>query len=197
MSITKPAISHQAMTVRERGLRRYCPPEMAAPRIYLGRIPKGYAGTKRTVQHMMRLIRAGAKDFCVRQRTIDIVMQKGVRPKDYLGEIRALFEWVQRNIRYTKDPFRLEVLHSARRMLELRAGDCDDMAILLGAMLEAIGHPVRLVLVGPNPLRPRLFTHVYLEVYHKGHWIPLDPTMRHPMGWSPYTLVKKVIALER
>jgi hypothetical protein len=55
-----------------------------------------------------------------------------------LGEIKALFEWVQRNVRYTKDTFRIEVLHSAKRMLKLRAGDCDDMAILLGAMLEAI-----------------------------------------------------------
>jgi len=146
---------------------------------------------------MMRLIRAGAKDFCLRQRAIDILMQKGIRPKDYLGEIKALFEWVQQNIRYTKDPFRLEVLHSARRMLELRAGDCDDMAILLGAMLEAIGHPVRLVLAGPDPLRPRLFTHVYLEAYYKGRWIPLDPTMPHKMGWAPRVFVKKVIALER
>ena len=71
-----------------------------------------------------------------------------------LGEIKALFEWVQRNIRYTKDPFRVEVLHSPRRMLELRAGDCDDMAILLGAMLLSVGHPVRLVVTGPDPLRP-------------------------------------------
>lgn len=178
-------------------MRRYVAPVLESPKIYLGQIPKGYPGTKRTVEHIKALIRAGAKDFYVRQRAIDILLEKGVKPKDYPGEIRALFEWVQRNVRYTKDPFRVEVLHSARRMLELLAGDCDDMAILLGAMLEAIGHPVRLVLVGPFPLRPRLFTHVYLEVYHKGRWIPLDPTMPYPMGWAPRALVKEVIAIER
>lgn len=48
----------------------------------------------------------------------------------------------------------MEVLHSARRMLELRADDCDDMAILLGEMLESIGHPVRLVITGPDPRKP-------------------------------------------
>lgn len=196
-SMTELAMPRQSVTARKRSLRRYCPPEVTAPRIYLGWIPKGYPGTKRTVQHMMRLIRAGSKDFCVRQTAIDILTQKGVRAKDYLGEIKALFEWVQQNIRYTKDPFRLEVLHSARRMLELRAGDCDDMAILLGSMLEAVGHPVRLILAGPDPLRPRLFTHVYLEVYHKGRWIPLDATMPYPMGWAPRALVKKVIAIKR
>ena len=143
-------------------MRRYAPTTLTSPRISLGHIPRGYVGTLRTVGHMMVLIRAGAKDFYVRQKAIDILLERGVKPKDYLGEIKALFEWVQRNVRYTKDPFRVEVLHSARRMLELRAGDCDDMSILLSAMLESIGHPVRLVLSGPDPLRPRLFSHVYL-----------------------------------
>jgi transglutaminase-like putative cysteine protease len=71
-------------------------------------------------------------------------------------------------------------------MLELRAGDCDDMTILLAAMLKAIGHPVRLVLVGFNPKRKAVFTHIYLEAFYKGHWIPLDATMDRPMGWSPH-----------
>jgi transglutaminase-like putative cysteine protease len=80
-------------------------------------------------------------------------------------------------------------------MIELGAGDCDDMAILLGAMLQSIGHPVRLVLTGPDPLRPQLLTHVYLEVNQKGHWIPLDATMPHPPGWAPRALVKKVMVV--
>jgi Transglutaminase-like superfamily len=178
-------------------MRRYIAPPLTPPDIYLGRIPMGYAGTKRTVEHIKALIRAGAKDFYVRQKAIDILLERGVTPKDYRGEIKALFEWVQYNVRYTKDPFRVEVLHAARRMLELRAGDCDDMTILLGAMLEAIGHPVRIVLAGPDPLRPRLFTHVYLEAYDRRHWIPLDATMPYPMGWAPQGLVKEVIAMER
>lgn len=176
---------------------RYPAPPSRPPQIYLGHIPKGYPGTQKTVAHMQNLIRAGAKDFHVRQKAIDILLVKGVKAKDYLGEIKALFEWVQSNIRYTKDPFRLEVLHSPQRMLELRAGDCDDMSILLGAMLEAIGHPVRLVLAGPDPLQPRLFTHVYLEAYLRGRWIPLDPTMPHAPGWAPRTLVKKIVPIER
>jgi hypothetical protein len=149
-----------------------------------------------TAEQVKRLIREGAKDFYVRQRAIDILLARGVRPKNYRGEIKALFQWVQRNIRYTKDPFRVEVLHSPRRMLELKAGDCDDMTILLGSMLESIGHPVRLVLTGPNPNKPKLFSHIYLEVSHQGRWIPLDATMPHPMGWSPRTLVRKVIAIQ-
>lgn len=176
---------------------RYASALRTTPKILVGHIAKGWRGTQQTVAHVQALIRAGAKDFYVRQKAIDIVLEQCVRPKDYLGEIQALFHWVQHHIRYTKDTVHVEVLHSAKRMLELRAGDCDDMTILLGAMLEAIGHPVRLVLSGQEPLKPDLFTHIYLEVFHRGRWIPLDATMPYPMGWAPSTPVKKIIAIER
>jgi transglutaminase-like putative cysteine protease len=176
-------------------MRRYLAPPLRLPQIYLDQIPNGYLGTARTVEHIKTLIQAGARDFYVRQKAIDILLERRVKPKDYRGEIKALFEWVQQNVRYTKDPVRVEMLHSPRRMLELRAGDCDDMTILLGAMLEAIGHPIQLVLAGPDPYRPLLFSHIYLEVDYKGQWIPLDPTMPYPMGWAPIGLVKKVIAM--
>jgi hypothetical protein len=159
--------------------------QRSTPRISLGKIPTGYAGTKKTVAYIIGLIKEGAKDFCVRQTAIDILFANGVPPKDYLGEIRTLFAWVQHNIRYTRDIHRVELLHSARRMLELRAGDCDDMTILLAAMLKAIGHPVRLVLVGFNPQRKKLFTHIYLEAFYQGWWLPLDPTVKRPPGWAP------------
>lgn len=174
-----------------------CNADLGQPVIFLRKIPEGYPGTLRTVEHIKRLIREGAKDFHVRQTAIDVLFQRHVKAKDYGGEIKALFEWVQQHIRYTKDTFRLEVLHSARRMLELRAGDCDDFSILLGAMLEAIGHPVRLVLSGPDAQRQDLFSHIYLEVFCKGRWIALDATMPHAMGWAPRTSVRKVVAIDR
>lgn len=176
---------------------RYAPPVLSAPQIEVRSIPSGYKGTLKTVGHVARLIREGAKDFYVRQKAIDILIAQSVKPKDYTGEIKALFEWVQQNVRYTKDPFQAEALHSARRMLELRAGDCDDMTIVLGSMLEAIGHPVRLVITGPSPTRPDLYTHIYLEVFCKGLWIPLDATMPHAMGWAPRTFVKQTIPIQR
>ena len=174
-----------------------CDSELGPPKISLHKIPEGYPGTLKTARHITSLIKQGAKDFYVRQTAIDILLQRGVKPKDYVAEIRALFEWVQQNVRYTKDTVRVEVLHSARRMLELRAGDCDDFSILLGAMLEAIGHPVRLILTGPDPLRQDLFSHIYVEAFCRGRWISLDATMPYAMGWAPRVLVKKVIAIDR
>jgi hypothetical protein len=177
-------------------MMRYLPPPPEHPRVDRRRIPTGLAGTRRTTAHVGRLIRDGAGDFYVRQKAIDILLARGVPPKDYLGEIAALFQWVQRHVRYTKDPFQIEVLHSARRMLELRAGDCDDMTIVLGALVKSVGHPVRIVLTGPDPRRPDLFSHIYLEARHHDQWIPLDATMPYAMGWSPRTPVRQVLSIE-
>jgi transglutaminase-like putative cysteine protease len=159
-------------------------------------VPPGYAGTRRTVAEMARLIREGAKSLSVRQHAIAVLRAAAICQKDYLGEIGALLSWVQRNVRYTRDPHKVETLHSADRMLQFRAGDCDDMAVLLGALLKSVGHPVRIVITGPDARRPRLFSHVYLEAFHRGKWIPLDPTMPHAMGWAPKTAVQERFPVE-
>jgi len=103
---------------------------------------------------------------------------------------------VKNNVRYTRDIHHVELLHSARRMLELRAGDCDDMTILLASMIKSIGHPVRLVLVGFNPRNKKLFSHIYLEALCKGLWIPLDATMNRPMGWAPRADHKEILRVD-
>lgn len=176
---------------------RYVDTVARPPRIRKDRIPRGYRGTRKTVEEIKQLVRSGSGDFYVRQKAIDILLRREVRAKDYLGEIRALFEWVQDNIRYTKDPVGIETLHSARQMLALRAGDCDDQTVLLGAMLQSVGHPVRLVLMGRDARRPLLFSHVYLEVLYRGRWIALDPTMPHAVGWTPRQATRRVFGLRR
>lgn len=165
---------------------------LVRPRIKICRVPKGRRGTLVTARIIARMIREGAKDFYVRQKAIEIFRQYGVPAKDRLGEAQALFNWVRRNIRYTRDIFRVELLHTPRRMLELRAGDCDDMTMLLGAMLISTGHPVRLALTGFRPHKPHVYSHIYLEVNVKGRWIALDATMNHPMGWAPPALWKRI-----
>jgi len=114
-----------------------------------------------------------------------------------MGEACALFDFVKRNIRYTRDIFRVELLHSARRMLELRAGDCDDMTILLGAMLLSTGHPVRLVLAGFRKNQPHVYSHIYPEVNVSGRWIAIDATMNKPMGWSPPVVWKRICDIQK
>ena len=167
------------------------------PHIQIRRVPKGPRGTLTTAHLVAELIREGAKDFYVRQKAIEIFRSYRVPPKDRFGEVCAIFEWVRRHVRYTRDIFRVELLHSARRMLELRAGDCDDMTILLGAMLLSTGHPVRLVLAGFRPHKPHAYSHIYPEVLVRGRWMPIDATVRRSIGWAPPALWKRVCDVQQ
>ena len=162
------------------------------PRIRIVRVPKGRRGTIVSAGLIANLIREGSRDFYVRQRAIEIFREAGAPPKDRWAEVCALFHWVRNNVRYTRDIFRMELLHTPRRMLELRAGDCDDMTILLGAMLVSTGHPVRLALTGFRRKRPHSYSHIYPEVNVRGNWIALDATMGEPIGWAPPALWKQI-----
>jgi len=170
---------------------QFCP-RFVVPSIRIVRVPKGACGTIASAGLIANLIREGARDFYVRQNAIEIFREMGARPKDRFGEVLSLFHWVRNKIRYTRDIFRTELLHTARRMLELQAGDCDDMTILLGAMLISTGHPVRLALVGFRPKKPHVYSHIYPEVHVNGKWIALDTTMDRPIGWAPPALWKRI-----
>jgi transglutaminase-like putative cysteine protease len=175
---------------------RFCR-RLVVPRITRCLVPQGRPGTLVTARLMAGLIREGAKDFYVRQKAIEIFRDRGVRPKDRFGEVASLFQWVHDNVRYTRDIFRVELLHSARRMLELRAGDCDDMTILLGAMLTSTGHPVRLALVGFRPRKPHHYSHVYPEVNVAGRWVAVDASTDWPIGWQPPAVWKRVCEIDK
>ncbi len=173
-------------------------PRFVRPRILRVKVPRGNRGTLETARIIGELIRHGAKDFVVRQRAIQIFRQYNVRAKDRYGEVCALFDWVRRNIRFTRDIFRVELLHTARRMLELKAGDCDDLTILLGSMLVSTGHPVRLALVGFRPSRPHLYSHIYPEVFVNGRWTAIDASVRkRPMGFAPPARWKRICEITK
>ena len=173
------------------------PKRYVVPRIRVLRVQKGTRGTLVTAGIIGRLIQESAKDFYVRQKAIEIFRAYGILPKDRFGEVCALFDFVKRNIRYTRDIFRVELLHSARRMLELRAGDCDDMTILLGAMLLSTGHPVRLVLAGFKRNKPHAYSHIYPEVNVGGRWLAVDATVNRPIGFAPPAIWKRICELKK
>jgi len=162
------------------------------PRITTLRVPKGARGTLVTARIIAQMIRDGAKDFYVRQKAIEVFRAYRVRAKDRFGEVWAIFDWTRRTIRYTRDIFRVELLHSARRTLELKSGDCDDFTILIGAMLVSTGHPVRLVLAGFRPHKPHSYSHIYPEVLIGKRWVAIDATMDKPLGWAPPAIWKRV-----
>jgi hypothetical protein len=152
----------------------------------------GDTGTAETIAVIRQLVDEGIKDPEVNRAAIGIVKAAGVRPFDFDGEQRAIYNFVLKQIRFTRDIAGKETLRTPREILAIRAGDCDDKSILIAALLGTIGHRVRLVTVKANPLAPGLFSHIYPEVYSRGRWVALDAARRDPaLGRSPTKYFQK------
>jgi transglutaminase-like putative cysteine protease len=156
-------------------------------RVLVGTLPPGRAGTKATLELMQQLAAEGARDVAIRERALAIVRMARVAPHDFDGELAALYTWVRDRIRFVRDVAGVEGLQAPRRTIEWGAGDCDDMATLLVALLRSIGHPARLAFraIGTNRTGPRNFSHVYTVAKYGGREIALDPTVPGtPIGWE-------------
>lgn len=147
-------------------------------------IPDGYAGTTKIIEEMWNLVNRDYKDFHLISIARKIIAN--VPEKDYFGEANALFEFVKRRTRFTRDPDRAELIEDPFVILQQKAGDCDGHAILLGSLAKAVGFPIRFVTI--SSIRPGFFNHVYAEVYvpNKG-WLPADTTEKKQsyLGWDP------------
>lgn len=107
-------------------------------------------------------------DYCGTEYCID--------PHDSEGELAAIHDYVQWNVRYMEDPVNHDTYDSADRSIELAFGDCDDIAIVSGAMYLHAGFPVRIKVI--RTLGNSDFHHVYLLVgtpkAAPNKWTPSD-----------------------
>lgn len=146
----------------------------------------------RALNETLKLIKAMA--WAAKQRPeikqlaveiLDMADIKNGRNKAAVAFILA--QWVGKNIKYFYDPYKTETLQTPQSTLELGYGDCDDMAILLGALLMSVGIEPRFRVVGRN--HPE---HIFVEAFVNGAWVGYDPAATpndpHPDSLKTYKL---------
>jgi hypothetical protein len=142
--------------------------------LYAAPLEHGDGGPAQTIALLRTLVDAAWKDPFVNRTAIEIVRNAGVQPFDSWGQIRAIYNYA-RSFYFVNDPITKEAVRPTRDLLELKAGDCDDInGNVLPALLGTIGFETRLVTVACDPNDPDLFSHVYAEVFQDGEWYPLD-----------------------
>jgi len=154
----------------------------------MGQLPGGKATIPATMMRMWQQIHDALSQMAVysaaRQLTQNIP-QKAVEQ-----EANALFQFVQKHIRYVRDPHLIEALQTPAATLQLKSGDCDDKTILLASLLLSIGIPVKLIVGGFEKGR---YTHVWLRAKIKNHWVAMDPTEPFGMGWEPHMMSRMIM----
>lgn len=137
--------------------------------------PNGLPHVRSTIRKMAELARAGAESYEIRNLATRIVHD--VPSKQYVAEVAALYRWVRDNIRYRKDPVRVEWVQSPARTVREQAGDCDDISTLLASLIESLGHETRFGTVGRTRDTQE---HVAVEALILGNWISVDPVLEPP-----------------
>lgn len=111
--------------------------------------------------------------------------------RDWNAEVDAAYNYVRSQVRYTRDPHGLERFQKATRTLELGIGDCDDISILLGSILQSIGYPIILRIVD---LGAGQYQHVYVLAGIPPHnpqtYKALDASRGEGPGWEVSGIVK-------
>ena len=114
---------------------------------------------------------------------------------DDMAKVKALYDYVSRNIRYVSLSFGLGRIqpHAANEVLANGYGDCKDKNTLLAALLDAEGFKSTSVLIGsqrkldPDVPSPMQFDHVITRVPVDGKEIWLDSTP----GVAPFRMLSK------
>lgn len=158
---------------------------------------------RETIRIIGSAIKDGAKHLPIRNHAAALATTAG--PKDYLGQLNAVFDSFVKNWRYVKDPFGTElVTRSPNALYNLvigggpknpgigngkGAGDCDDATAAIGAQLRAIGFPVRIAVTSrPGAPPGPHFSHVFAQASVPGvGWLSVDPVPYpvHGLGYTP------------
>jgi transglutaminase-like putative cysteine protease len=152
-------------------------------------IPDGSAGIAATLDMMVALTKKFRKNITVRTIAEQIVAP--LQQKNYYAEAQAVQDWVRNNIRYTQDVYDVETLKDPIALFHDRLGDCDDMSLMAGTLLQSIGHPVRYVAVGSQV--PGEYDHVYVETKIGQRWVGLECTEPVELGWVPSPQVSRMV----
>lgn len=131
---------------------------------------------------MRKIVRQWKKSPTLRQLTLDVI-DNVPGHKNFLGQVHRIHNYVKNTIAYVKDINGVETVHTPEQTIRNRAGDCDDQAVLVAAMLESIGHPTRFVAIRMKPLGP--FVHVFTETLVGRRWLPVETTEDWPVGYHP------------
>jgi hypothetical protein len=122
-------------------------------------------------------------------------------PKNYLLQMKAVFDDFVKRWKYVRDPDGKELVTTDPEQVfhlvmggqsndpgagfGFGVGDCDDATVAIGAQLKSIGFPVRIATLAPQNAPPgRLMSHVFVQAQlpNNRKWVTVDPVVYPHMG---------------
>ncbi len=114
----------------------------------------GVDGIRDTLQQMQAMVNRSYLHELIRQQAAQAI--RNCQPSDKMCQASSLMIWVQRKMRFVKDPVGVEALHDpimiARSIAQggVPYGDCDDFSLYLATLMKSVGMPASFRAVGFN-----------------------------------------------
>lgn len=159
-------------------------------RFYKFKLSGGFSAAIETAKFISKLANLYKKNKLIRDLSVQIVSP--VKSHDFLEEIKRIFYWVQKNVRYVRDIVGVETLQIPLVTLPpnygdigIGAGDCDDQVLLLASMLLSIGVRNMYARIVTYSAQDKEYKHIYLIVVQGGKVYSLDPIAKDkPFGYE-------------
>lgn len=140
------------------------------------------------IEKMISVIKSGTEKPSIRQLAASLV--RGLPPRDDIAEIRAVFDYVKSQVRYTNDISKTEVFQDPElTVFDWKIADCDDYVILLASLLLNIGHQLQIRVVAEQDE----WSHVYLvanvpkpenRAGQEVRKLSIDASVDRALGWQ-------------
>ncbi len=111
-------------------------------------------------------------------RMIGLLVTRACPARNDMCELGAIFDFIQKNVRYTGDITFKDTFQSGLRTLQFGGGDCDDHAELGAVLCMENGYQCKWRITSNTG---RTWDHIYLMAGYPKHrpsnWIALDTTL--------------------
>jgi len=108
------------------------------------------------------------------KQTADRIVMIACPNGNRICHAKAMFYFVRDNFNYVSDPPD-EYVKTAKESLATAGGDCDDLAVLLSNLEQAVGITTRFVFV-PNHVYVQLYLPEAAGKYREDGWVTVDAT---------------------
>jgi len=143
------------------------------------------------IEHLRELVQQGKRDPVVYEFARRAVNKKCgnswcIPEKNNGQELKALFNAVRSNVRYTSDIRGVDSYQKPRHTLALRTADCDDYSTLICAAAATLGLPCRFKVIKTKgaPEWNHIYAQVGLPRQKPQKWVSLDASVNMPVGWE-------------
>jgi hypothetical protein len=122
------------------------------------------------------VVKGSLRDPAMRQ--IGLLITRGCPARNDMCELQAIFDFIQRNIRYTGDITFKDTFQSGWRTMQFGGGDCDDHAELGAVLCMENGYQCKWRITSNTGAT---WDHIYLMAgipkHRPASWVALDTTL--------------------